>query len=133
MIYVLLWSQRQNALHVEPIEQMLTLNREAYRDNKAGDFRVLFVGNQDAISQAAAACRRTLAAREVKGDGTPAPAQSPSDLRREEQARHQDCGHGHVWPRADGVRARCGGPGPCSRDAAAKRAALEPCVVRHSL
>lgn len=22
-------------------------------------------------------------------------------------------GHGHVWPRPDGVRARCGGPGIC--------------------
>lgn len=30
-------------------------------------------------------------------------------------------GHGHVFPRPDGVRARCGGPGlcaECSRDAA---------------
>lgn len=30
-------------------------------------------------------------------------------------------GHGHVWRRPDGVRARCGGPGACgqcSRDAA---------------
>lgn len=24
-----------------------------------------------------------------------------------------DCGHGHVYPRADGIRARCGGPGIC--------------------
>lgn len=23
-------------------------------------------------------------------------------------------GHGHVWPRPDGSRARCGGPGMCS-------------------
>lgn len=22
-------------------------------------------------------------------------------------------GHGHVWPRPDGVKARCGGPGMC--------------------
>jgi hypothetical protein len=30
-------------------------------------------------------------------------------------------GHGHVWPRPDGGRARCGGPGlckPCAADAA---------------
>lgn len=30
-----------------------------------------------------------------------------------------DCGHGHVYPRPDGVKARCGGPGLCglcSRD-----------------
>jgi|GEM_PF-3905032 len=24
-------------------------------------------------------------------------------------------GHGHVWPRPDGVKARCGGPGICAR------------------
>lgn len=32
-----------------------------------------------------------------------------------------DHGHGHVWPRPDGMVARCGGPGICSecdRDAA---------------
>ena len=32
-------------------------------------------------------------------------------------------GHGHVWPRADGLKARCGGPGlctECSGEAAAK-------------
>lgn len=30
-------------------------------------------------------------------------------------------GHGHVWPRPDGAKARCGGPGlcaQCSRDQA---------------
>lgn len=26
---------------------------------------------------------------------------------------HQNKGHGHVYPRADGVRMRCGGPGMC--------------------
>ena len=34
-------------------------------------------------------------------------------------------GHGHVIPRPDGVRARCGGPGlcrECSRDLARQRA-----------
>jgi hypothetical protein len=29
-----------------------------------------------------------------------------------------DCGHGHVVPRADGVKARCGGPALCSECAA---------------
>ncbi|ARS27627.1 hypothetical protein KC8_10015 [Sphingomonas sp. KC8] len=32
-----------------------------------------------------------------------------------------NCGHGHVYERSDGAKARCGGPGlcgPCSRDAA---------------
>lgn len=38
-------------------------------------------------------------------------------------------GHGHVWPRADGMRARCGGPGlcpECSREAEAKNADTVP-------
>lgn len=26
----------------------------------------------------------------------------------------KNTGHGHVYPREDGVRARCGGPGLCS-------------------
>jgi hypothetical protein len=26
-----------------------------------------------------------------------------------------DCGHGHVYPRPDGHKARCGGPGMCMR------------------
>lgn len=33
--------------------------------------------------------------------------------------RNENVGHGHVFPRPDGVRARCGGPGfckECSRD-----------------
>ena len=28
-------------------------------------------------------------------------------------ARVANTGHGHVWPRPDGVKARCGGPGLC--------------------
>lgn len=36
-------------------------------------------------------------------------------------------GHGHVFPRADGVRARCGGPGVCSECStdAARKAAMQ--------
>jgi hypothetical protein len=36
----------------------------------------------------------------------------------------RNVGHGHVFPRADGVRARCGGPficRECARDAARKQ------------
>lgn len=35
----------------------------------------------------------------------------------------QDCGHGHVYPRTDGAKVRCGGPhicGLCSTDLAIK-------------
>ena len=37
----------------------------------------------------------------------------------------RNAGHGHVYPRLDGVRARCGGPAICAKcalDAARKRA-----------
>ncbi len=48
-----------------------------------------------------------------------------------------DCGHGWVYPRADGVKARCGGPAICPKcriDAAAKQGAAiaqpaEPCPI----
>ena len=44
-----------------------------------------------------------------------------SDLRR------SNTGHGHVYPRADGTRARCGGPmlcSECARDFVEKNQAL---------
>lgn len=40
-----------------------------------------------------------------------------------------DCGHGHVYARADGIKARCGGPGVCpmcSVDLAAYDALMRP-------
>lgn len=49
--------------------------------------------------------------------------------REQEKAKPTDCGHGHVYPRADGVKARCGGPGLCklcSRDAALRQKGKQP-------
>lgn len=44
--------------------------------------------------------------------------------RRRAVARGEsNTGHGHVWPRPDGLKARCGGPvlcAECARDAAQK-------------
>ena len=42
-------------------------------------------------------------------------------LRRHFPSYGTNAGHGHAWPRPDGVRARCGGPrvcGQCARDRA---------------
>jgi len=61
--HALLWSQRQNALHIEPFETTLSANRIAYRDNKAGDYRVLFVGPMPEVEKAADAIRNTLKQR----------------------------------------------------------------------
>jgi len=63
MSYVLLWSQRQNALHVEPLERHLSLNRQAYRDNTGGDYRLLFIGTREEVDQAADAIRNTIRER----------------------------------------------------------------------
>lgn len=41
-----------------------------------------------------------------------------SDERLRELAaggKTSDCGHGHVWPNANGMKARCGGPGLCAQ------------------
>lgn len=42
---------------------------------------------------------------------------------REAEARSY--GHGHVWPRSDGVKARCGGPKICTQCALDLAAKLE--------
>jgi hypothetical protein len=39
----------------------------------------------------------------------PAPA-----AHSEQDAKPQDCGHGHVYPNANGLKARCGGPAMCA-------------------
>ena len=47
------------------------------------------------------------------------------ELDAEKGGEGGNTGHGHVWPRPDGVKARCGGPGlcaACSIDAARYRA-----------
>lgn len=63
MQHVLLWSQRQNALHIEPMDHHLSVNRRAYRDNQGGDYRVLFVGTREEVDEAATALRNTIAGR----------------------------------------------------------------------
>lgn len=35
-------------------------------------------------------------------------------------------GHGHVTPRLDGMRARCGGPGLCAQCSAERAQRMEP-------
>lgn len=63
-MWVLLWSHKQNALHIEPLEVTLTLNRRAYTENKPGDYRMLFVGYREDVDAAARTCRSTLKGRE---------------------------------------------------------------------
>lgn len=65
MSHVLLWSQRQNALHIETVETMLSKHRDAYRDNRATDYIPLWIGTEVEVDQAADAIRNTLIARQA--------------------------------------------------------------------
>lgn len=62
--WALLWSQRQNALHIEPVERMLSINRTNYASNTRNDYLPLFIGGRAEVDAAAANCRRTLMSRE---------------------------------------------------------------------
>lgn len=67
-MWVLLWSHRQNAFHIEPLQVMLSNNRAAYADNKGGDYRVLHIGYLEDVEATAGACRATLAGRDFRFD-----------------------------------------------------------------
>ena len=69
--YVLLWSQRQNALHIENLAQHTRLNRAAYADNAPGDYRMLLLGTRAEVDATAASIRQTLVQR--AGARFPAP------------------------------------------------------------
>lgn len=64
--WVLLWSGRQNALHIETVERMLAANRRDYRDNKARDYVPLVIGTRELCEQTAESVRPTLAKRDTR-------------------------------------------------------------------
>ena len=45
--HVMLWSQSQCALHIEPVEAMLSSNRRAYADDRRMDFVPLYIGTDE--------------------------------------------------------------------------------------
>lgn len=63
MEWALSWSQRQNALHIEPFEDALSKNRKAYTNDQGGDYRLLHVGPKEEVEQVANAIRGTMRAR----------------------------------------------------------------------
>lgn len=63
--WVLLWSCAQNALHVETLAQHTSTNREAYAQNRPGDFRLLLVGTRAEVDATAASIRPTMVQREA--------------------------------------------------------------------
>lgn len=63
--WALLWSKKQNCLHIEPVENWLSKNRQAYRDDAAlADFHPVYIGDRATCEATADAVRSTLAARE---------------------------------------------------------------------
>ena len=63
-VYVLEWSKKQNAPHVQPLEATLSKNRQAYRENAAvNDFVPLAIGSLDEMLTAADGMKPTLTKR----------------------------------------------------------------------
>jgi hypothetical protein len=61
---VLLWSQSQNALHIETIEEMLEANRNALEENRRMDYVPIFIGSDDECHKAATGMRKVMHARD---------------------------------------------------------------------
>lgn len=58
--WALLWSQSQNALHIETLEQMASSNRKAYQENRRCDYVPIYIGERAHIDAAAGFCHQTL-------------------------------------------------------------------------
>lgn len=62
--HVMLWSQSQCALHIEPVEAMLSSNRRAYGDDRRMDFVPLFIGTDEDCRSVADSIRGTMRVRQ---------------------------------------------------------------------
>lgn len=80
-VWALLWSKRQNCLHIEPVENWLSKNRQAYGDNRTlMDYQPIYIGDRETCHATAESVRPTLVRRELERDrdlwvidGTPLP------------------------------------------------------------
>lgn len=72
-LWVLEWSQRQNAFHIQRLDKTLSFNRRLYAEDKncLNDYRVIHVGEKDTCEAMANACRQTLRDREPNATRTP--------------------------------------------------------------
>lgn len=65
--WALLWSQSQNALHIEPVGDLLSKNRVAYTNNAdLTDYQPIYIGDKETCRQTADAVRSTIKARDVE-------------------------------------------------------------------
>jgi hypothetical protein len=64
-LYVLEWSKKQGMPHVQPLNETLSRNRRAYRENASvnSDYIPIAVGTMDEMLASAEGIRGTLAAR----------------------------------------------------------------------
>ena len=63
--FVLAWSQRQNAFHVEPLAHHIASNRAALTDGRGGDYRLIAVGSREEVDRAADVLRPGITSRDV--------------------------------------------------------------------
>lgn len=62
-VWVLLWSQSQNALHIEPLADMMRTNLEAFHKDGRLDYVLLCIGSREAVDASAQAVRPICHAR----------------------------------------------------------------------
>lgn len=67
--HVLLWSQSQCALHIEPFSTMMQSNRRAYTEDRRMDYVPIFIGHRENCDTIAASVRGTL---HIRQDARPA-------------------------------------------------------------
>lgn len=65
-LFVLEWSQSQNALHIQTLDKTLRAARERFSVNKAApnDFTIVFIGEEDEVHKMAEQIRPLLRSRE---------------------------------------------------------------------
>lgn len=61
--WALMWSQAKNDLRIEPLEHVLSCNRDAYRDNRQPEYVPIYVGERGHIAAAVGFCHATIAER----------------------------------------------------------------------
>lgn len=64
-LWALLWSKRQNCLHIEPVDEWLSKNRSAYRDERdLMDYHPVYIGSKELCHATADSARQTITNRD---------------------------------------------------------------------
>ncbi len=66
-LFVLEWSKKQNCLHIQPADRMMTANLSAFFDDRQlNDYQVIVVGSKDLCEGSAHVLRSKIAERDGK-------------------------------------------------------------------